>query len=65
MVDLYSLQGIRLIAGSLLRAVKHGGDEEARTNMALGSLYSLGLAPSTVRARPRPPRQRVPRGPRP
>ncbi len=51
MVDLYSLQGIRLIASSLPRAVKHGGDHEARTNMALGSLYGgLGLAPVNTAA---------------
>jgi alcohol dehydrogenase len=51
MVDLYALQGIRLIAGSLLRAVNHGEDVEARTNMAMGSLYGgLGLAPVNTAA---------------
>jgi alcohol dehydrogenase len=51
MVDLYSLQGIRLISGSLLRAVKRGDDREARANMAMGSLYGgLGLAPVNTAA---------------
>lgn len=38
-VDLYALQGIRLIAANVVRAVERGDDLEARTNMALGSLY--------------------------
>jgi alcohol dehydrogenase class IV len=43
-VDLYALEGIRLIAASLLQAVKHGDDVAARTHMARGSLYGgLGL----------------------
>ena len=50
-VDLYALQGIRLIAANLVRAVEPGGDLEARTNMALGSLYGgLGLAPVNTAA---------------
>jgi alcohol dehydrogenase len=50
-VDLYALQGIRLIAANLVRAVEHGDDVEARTNMALGSLYGgLGLAPVNTAA---------------
>jgi alcohol dehydrogenase class IV len=45
-VDLYALQGIRLIAANLLRAVRDGGDSEARANVALGSLYGgLCLGP--------------------
>ncbi len=39
LIDLYALQGIRLIAASLQRAVEEGTDMEARTYMALGSLY--------------------------
>ena len=38
-VDLYALQGIRLISANLVRAVRDGGDLEARANLALGSLY--------------------------
>ena len=50
-VDLYALQGIRLIAASVVRAVERGDDLEARTNMALGSLYGgLGLAPVNTAA---------------
>jgi alcohol dehydrogenase class IV len=46
-VDLYTLQGIRLIGANLLQAVEKGDDLEARTNMALGSLYG-GLCLSPV-----------------
>ena len=50
-VDLYALEGIRLIAANLLRAVEHGDDLEARANMALGSLYGgLCLAPVNTAA---------------
>jgi alcohol dehydrogenase class IV len=50
-VDLYALQGIRLIAANLLRAVEQGDDLEARANMALGSLYGgLCLAPVNTAA---------------
>ena len=46
MVDLYVLEGIRLIGANLERAVANGDDEEARENMARGSLYGgLGLGP--------------------
>ena len=38
-VDIYALQGIRLIAANLERAVKNGQDQEAREALALGSLY--------------------------
>jgi alcohol dehydrogenase class IV len=38
-IDLYALEGIRLIAGNLVRAVADGKDIEAREKMALGSLY--------------------------
>ena len=37
-VDTYALQGVRLISGNLLRAVRNGNDAEARANVALGSL---------------------------
>jgi alcohol dehydrogenase class IV len=46
-VDLYTLQGVRLIGANLLRAVEKGDDLEARTEMALGSLYG-GLCLSPV-----------------
>ena len=39
LVDVYALQGIRLIAAHLLRAVKNGKDVEAREALALGSMY--------------------------
>lgn len=43
-IDLYALQGVRLIAANLLRAVQKGDDEEARARVALGSFYGgLGL----------------------
>ena len=38
-VDIYALQGIRLIAANLERAVKDGKDQEAREALAFGSLY--------------------------
>lgn len=46
MTDLYALQGIRLIAANLLKAVRHGTDLDARAALALGSLYGgLCLGP--------------------
>lgn len=39
MIDLYALEGMRLIAVNLPRAVACGGDLEARENVALGSMY--------------------------
>jgi alcohol dehydrogenase len=39
MTDLYALEGVRLIAKNLERAVKNGADLEARECLALGSLY--------------------------
>src|SRR5207248_813094 len=39
MIDLYALEGIRLIGANLLRAVQHGYDIKARANLALGSMY--------------------------
>ena len=45
-VDLYALQGIRLIAAHLERAVRNRQDLEARAALALGSLYGgLCLGP--------------------
>lgn len=37
-IDLYAFEGMRLIAQSLAQAVANGKDEEARTNVAMGSL---------------------------
>jgi len=37
-IDIYAFEGMRLIAGSLVQAVKNGEDEEARTQVAMGSL---------------------------
>lgn len=49
--DIYALQGIRLIAANLLRAVKNGKDKEAREALALGSLYGgLVLGPVNTAA---------------
>jgi alcohol dehydrogenase class IV len=50
-VDLYALQGIRLIASHLVRAVNDGHDREAREAMSLGSLYGgLCLGPVNTAA---------------
>jgi alcohol dehydrogenase class IV len=50
-VDLYALQGIRLIAANVVQAVEQGDDVEARANMALGSLYGgLCLGPVNTAA---------------
>jgi alcohol dehydrogenase class IV len=38
-IDTFALEGIRLIGGSLLRAIEDGSDMEARMNMARASLY--------------------------
>ncbi len=49
--DVYALQGIRLIARHLLRAVRNGADGEARAAMSLGSLYGgLCLGPVNTAA---------------
>jgi alcohol dehydrogenase class IV len=37
--DLYALEGVRLLSRHILRAVRNGGDLEAREAMLLGSLY--------------------------
>lgn len=50
-VDIYALQGIKLIAANLLRAVRNGSDTEAREAMSLGSLYGgLVLGPVNTAA---------------
>jgi alcohol dehydrogenase class IV len=50
-VDLYALEGIRLIASNIVQAVKHGDDLSARTQMSMGSLYGgLCLAPVNTAA---------------
>jgi alcohol dehydrogenase class IV len=50
-VDVYALEGIRLIAANLHRAVQNGADVEARANLALGSLYGgLCLGPVNTAA---------------
>jgi alcohol dehydrogenase class IV len=37
-IDMYALEGIRLIAANIVQAVNNGSDEEARTQVAMGSL---------------------------
>lgn len=50
-VDVYALQGIRLIAAHLERAVRNGHDTEARAQLALGSFYGgLCLGPVNTAA---------------
>ena len=50
-VDFYALHGIRSIAASLLRAVRHGGDAQARAQLALGSFFGgLCLGPVNTAA---------------
>lgn len=50
-VDLYALQGVRLISGNLLEAIEDGQNVGARANMALGSLYGgLCLGPVNTAA---------------
>lgn len=39
MIDLYALEGIRLISQNIKRAVENGKDLEAREALALGSMY--------------------------
>jgi alcohol dehydrogenase class IV len=38
LIDVYALEGMRLIAAHIAAAVKNGKDEEARTQVAMGSL---------------------------
>lgn len=49
--DIYALQGMKLIAANLLKAVNDGSDREAREALALGSLYGgLVLGPVNTAA---------------
>ena len=51
LIDLYALEGIRLVGRYLARAVRDGGDREARAGLALASLhggYSLGPVNTTA-----------------
>jgi len=49
--DVYALQGVRLIATHLLRAIENGADVEARAALSLGSLYGgLCLGPVNTAA---------------
>jgi alcohol dehydrogenase class IV len=51
LIDLYALEGVRLIAGSLLNAYRNGSDMEARTNLSIGSYYGgLCLGPVNTSA---------------
>ncbi|MEZ6193615.1 MAG: iron-containing alcohol dehydrogenase [Phycisphaerales bacterium] len=51
LIDPYALQGVRLIAGSLERAYSRGDDLDARSAMALGSMYGgLCLGPVNTAA---------------
>ncbi|MCI6617748.1 MAG: iron-containing alcohol dehydrogenase [Prevotella sp.] len=51
MVDLYALEGIRLLASNLAKAVACGSDMDAREACALGSLYGgLCLGPVNTAA---------------
>lgn len=50
-VDTYALQGIKLISGHLLNAVRDGNNGQARSALALGSLYGgLCLGPVNTAA---------------
>lgn len=50
-VDIYALKGIELIAKNFLRAFENGNDLEARSAMALGSMYGgLVLGPVNTHA---------------
>jgi len=50
-IDVYALEGIRLISGNLLVAIKDGKNLEARANLSLGSLYGgLCLGPVNTSA---------------
>jgi alcohol dehydrogenase len=50
-VDIYALQGVKLISANLVRAVRNGNDIEARAALSLGSLYGgLCLGPVNTAA---------------
>jgi alcohol dehydrogenase class IV len=51
LIDLFALEGVRLISGSLLKAYHDGADLEARTNLSVGSYYGgLCLGPVNTSA---------------
>ena len=51
LIDLYALEGIRLVGRYLARAVADGGDREARAGLSLASLYGgLCLGPVNTTA---------------
>jgi alcohol dehydrogenase class IV len=51
LIDLYALEGVRLIVGSLLRAYHDGTDMQARTDLSIGSYYGgLCLGPVNTSA---------------
>lgn len=51
LIDVYALEGIRLISGSLVEAVRNGENIAARSDMALGSLLGgLCLGPVNTAA---------------
>lgn len=39
MIDLYAYEGMKLIASNIVQAVQNGKDEQAKTAVALGSMY--------------------------
>lgn len=50
-VDVYALQGVKMISGNLRQATKNGADAGARAALALGSLYGgLCLGPVNTAA---------------
>jgi alcohol dehydrogenase len=51
LIDLYALEGVLLISGSLLKAYRDGSDMQARTNLSIGSYYGgLCLGPVNTSA---------------
>jgi alcohol dehydrogenase len=51
LIDIYALEGVRLIAGSLLKAYYEGSDMQARTDLSIGSYYGgLCLGPVNTSA---------------
>ncbi len=51
LTDAFALEGVRLIAKHLTRAIRNGHDLEARSALALGSLYGgFGLGPVNTAA---------------
>lgn len=51
LIDLFALEGVRLISGSLLKAYHDGADMQARTDLSIGSYYGgLCLGPVNTSA---------------